>query len=190
MANNIRTAFGVVTGPRAHWWWLHVQAPLSQKGSSGDTLARLRGHSGLAQRGKGYPVPWGRTPREPNRKCPFVRLEQRPSNVNPVYSKGGGASSNMQAPRAKGKAKVAGNEKRDVSKETCFPWNDGKCSHGPCPNGRMHNCKLCGGNHRAPDCSKNKAKGKGKASSGNGGGNGGGTRKRKARGTAGASFKK
>ena len=93
--------------------------------------------------------------------------------MNPVYSKGGGASSNMQAPKAKGKAKVAGNEKRDVSKETCFPWNDGKCSHGPCPNGRMHNCKLCGGNHRAPDCSKNKAKGKGKASSSNGGGNGG-----------------
>ena len=28
------TAFGEVTGPRAHWWWLHVVGPLSNKASS------------------------------------------------------------------------------------------------------------------------------------------------------------
>ena len=28
------TAFGEVTGPRAHWWWLHVVGPLTNKAGS------------------------------------------------------------------------------------------------------------------------------------------------------------
>ena len=36
------TAFGVVTGPRAHWWWLHVQGPLTGKGSAPATFGEAR----------------------------------------------------------------------------------------------------------------------------------------------------
>ena len=157
-----QTAFGVVTGPRAHWWWLHVQAPLNQKGSSTDTL---------------------------------MRLEQRPTNMNPVYSKGSGsgAASSGGGQSQKGHANKSSGAKagRDTSKEYCFPWNEGKCKSGSvCPNGRIHACKICGGNHKATDCSQKKnhnggGKGGGKA----GGNDGGGKRKRKA-GSKGAAFKK
>ena len=160
-----QSAFGVVTGPRAHWWWLHVQAPLCSKGGGGDTLARL---------------------------------EQRPTNVNPVFSKGAGAASSSSggggAPAKNKGGNVGGKivpvSKRDTSKEYCFPWNDGKCKPGPdCPHGRIHACKICGGNHRSADCGKKVTKGGGKAASSNGGGNSGGGRKRKA-GAKGNAFKK
>ena len=43
-----QTAFGEVTGPRAHWWWLHVQAPMSQKSKAqpGAVVARLEQRAG------------------------------------------------------------------------------------------------------------------------------------------------
>ena len=149
------TAFGMVTGPRAHWWWLHVQGPLTGRGAAPSTLAKL---------------------------------EQKPTNINPVAPRerqimGGGAKTNSKA-----KATV---QARDVSGEYCYPWNEGKCTKGPCPNGRIHACRECGGNHKVADCPR-KTGGKGK-SGGKGGaaGSSGGKKKRKAGGKGGApAFKK
>ena len=149
------TAFGMVTGPRAHWWWLHVQGPLTGRGSAPTTLAKL---------------------------------EQKPSNISPVAPherqvSGGG-------PKNKAKAKSSG-QGRDVSKEYCYPWNDGKCSKGPCPYGRLHACRECGGNHKVTECPR-KGGGKGRGGgAGSSSGPGGKQRKRKAGGKGGAStFKK
>ena len=36
------TTFGEVTGPRAHWWWLHVCGPLTNKSSSSAAAAVAR----------------------------------------------------------------------------------------------------------------------------------------------------
>ena len=54
---------------------------------------------------------------------------------------------------------------RDVSKEVCHAWNNGKCFSGNvCEHGRMHVCQVCGkGNHTKTNCSKAKKGGGDKA---------------------------
>ncbi|KAJ3791971.1 hypothetical protein GGU11DRAFT_694071 [Lentinula aff. detonsa] len=39
-------------------------------------------------------------------------------------------------------SKRASPRERDVSKQMCHDWNDGKCSE-PCPGGRIHGCRDC-----------------------------------------------
>ncbi|KAG6876671.1 hypothetical protein C0992_012133 [Termitomyces sp. T32_za158] len=51
--------------------------------------------------------------------------------------------------------KPAGKRDRDVSSETCFAFNKGTCTASPCPDGRVHKCRKCGGKeHGEKDCKK------------------------------------
>ena len=132
------TAFGNVSGPRAHWWWTHVVGPLSKGTARGAVATNV-----------------------------VENLEQRPNHVGPILPMG----KNKRSKTNKGTGSAS------HSAEVCFPWNDGGCT-APCPNGRQHRCRYCGGsNHRGKDCLQNAGKNKGKGGGkhgkgGNGKGNG------------------
>ena len=143
--NNVisRTAFGDVTGPRAHWWWLHVQAPLGQKTKSqpGAVVARLEQMPGNI----GPPAA---------------------ATVQKNYGNKSGASK-----RDRRQAAAPPPKTKDTSTEVCYGWNNGTCTSSVCPEGRRHVCRVCQGNHKASDCPRNgKGKGGGKGGAQSSGG--------------------
>ena len=72
----METAFGNVTGPRAHWWWTHVVGPLSKgttRGSAAtsvvESLEQRPGHSGQIE-------PVGRSKKAKAKMAPAGRSQE------------------------------------------------------------------------------------------------------------------
>ena len=72
-----------------------------------------------------------------------------------------------RANKGNGPQHPAGNK---VAESYCYAWNDGKCDE-PCPAGRKHGCRWCGGGHRGYECPKSGGKGSSKGSKGDYGNN-------------------
>jgi hypothetical protein len=104
-------------------------------------------HDGTAQQSRSQPSHPQTASRSQKRKSGTQGFRQEPSSKGP-------------RPQSKGKGKGYGSN----NQEPCNRWNDTSCND-PCPNGRMHVCSSCRGNHKVAQCNKN-AKGSKKGGKG------------------------
>ena len=125
-------------GPLADWWYYQVVAPLTyHTGQPSHAMNVFEGTTGTVTE--------------------FVGAGAASSGGG---GKGAARRANVDRKRNRGQQANVGppagvRPAPSNAKETCENWNNGRCSE-PCPHGRLHVCRQCGGPHRAPDCNRKK----------------------------------
>ena len=122
---------------------------------------------GRADRGREDRLPWGRVLRDAAgdetywatavKEPQYLRSAGRHGHPANGDSKTAAHATGAPVPRKEGRKPQPGHPKSGKTsdgKEVCYAWNKGGCSADKCPQGRVHICQKCHGQHRKGDCPK------------------------------------
>ncbi|KAJ7151255.1 hypothetical protein C8R46DRAFT_914220 [Mycena filopes] len=61
---------------------------------------------------------------------------------------------NPDSKRGTSSASPKSKSSKPISEQFCFNFNKGDCTSSPCPDGRMHKCRKCNGDHTEKTCKR------------------------------------